>query len=406
MSTEQRTVMFARLVSDGLQVTDGALAIEGDRIVFAGNRDDFLATEDADSFTEHPLAEDATLVPGLIDIHCHGANGADFSDPEHAGVKDAIDFLHRSGTTTVIASLVSSDHEQMLNATELLAEFAEAGLIAGIHAEGPFLSAERCGAQYPGFLTDPDPDFVADLVMASHGQLRTMTFAPELEGTEDLIEALVSQGIVPAVGHTAASASVTRKALQEITEQLESAGVDGFTERPLVTHLFNAMPPIHHRDPGPAAAALEMAAKGHAVLELIADGVHLSPDTVRMVFALVGAKSIALVTDSMAATGLADGQYMVGPARVRVEDGEAHLAEGDRQRLAGGTCTLLEVVRRTVAAGVPLVRAIISATKVPAYLIGLADEAGRLHQGFVADLLVLGPNLELRQVFRNGQLLD
>ena len=406
MSTAQRTVMFARLVSDGLQVTDGALAIEGDRITFAGNRDDFLATDEAASYTEHPLDADATLVPGLIDIHCHGAYGADFSSPEDDGFTQAIDFLHRSGTTTVIASLVSSGHEQMLTAAESLAQCAEAGLIAGIHAEGPFLAAERCGAQYPGFLTEPDADFVADLVMASHGQLRTMTFAPELPGTEELIESLVSQGIVPAIGHTAAGAAATRKALHESREQLESAGVDGFTERPIVTHLFNAMPPIHHRDPGPAAAALEMAAKGNAVLELIADGVHLAPDTVRMVFALVGAKSIALVTDSMAATGLADGEYSVGPARVRVEDGEARLADGDQQRLAGGTCTLLEVVRRTVAAGVPLVRAIISATKVPAYLIGLADEAGRLHQGFVADVLVLGPDLELRQVFRNGQLLD
>lgn len=403
MSTAQRTVMYARLVSDGLQVSDGALAIEGDRIAFAGNRDDFLALEEASSYTEHPLDEDAVLIPGLIDIHCHGAAGSDFSAPEHSTVTEAIDFLHRSGTTTIIASLVSGDHASMLRAVEVLAEFAEAGQLAGIHAEGPFLSAERCGAQYPGFLTDPDPEFVDELVMASRGQLRTMTFAPELEGTADLIEALVSHGIVPAIGHTAASAKTTRKALRHAREQLESAGVDGFTERPLVTHLFNAMPPIHHRDPGPAAAALELAAKGKAVLELIGDGVHLSPDMVRMVFALVGANSIALVTDSMAATGLADGSYTLGPQEVTVADGQAHVAGQDR--LAGGTATLLDVVRQTVDAGVPLVRAIVSATKVPAYLTGLADEAGRLHQGFVADVLVLGPDLGLRQVFRNGQLL-
>ena len=404
MSITQRTVMYARLVSDGLQVSDGALAIEGDRITFAGNRDDFLALDEAKDYTEHPLPEDALLVPGLIDIHCHGAAGSDFSAPEHTGVTRAVDFLHRAGTTTVIASLVSADHAQMLHACEVLAEFAESGLLAGIHAEGPFLSAERCGAQYPGFLTDPDPQFVDELVMAARGQLRTMTFAPELPETDELIEALVSHGIVPAVGHTAATAAQTRQALEQAREELQSAGVDGFTERPVVSHLFNAMPPLHHREPGPVAAALELAAKDNAILELIADGVHLAPDTVRMVFALVGAKSVALVSDSMAATGLADGRYTLGPQEVTVQDGQAHLTGDDR--LAGSTATLLQVLRHTVAAGVPLVRAVISATKVPAALIGLADEAGRLHTGFAADVLVLTPELELTAVFRKGQLLD
>lgn len=404
MSLTQRSVLFARLVSDGQQVSDGALAIEGDRITFAGNRDDFNAWEEAANYTEYPVPEDSILIPGLVDIHCHGAAGGDFSSPDHSGVGKAVDFLHRAGTTTVIASLVSADHAQMLQACEILAEYAESGLLAGIHAEGPFLSEERCGAQYPGFLTDPDPEFVNELVMAARGQLRTMTFAPELGDSEELIQALVSHGIVPAVGHTAASSQQTRQALEQAREELQSAGVDGFTERPLVTHLFNAMPPLHHRDPGPVAAALELAASDNAVLELIADGVHLAADTVRMVFALVGAKRIALVSDSMAATGLADGQYTLGPARVTVADGRAHLSDGDK--LAGSTATLLEVLRQTVASGVPLVRAVVSATKVPASLIGLADEAGRLHQGFVANVLVLDPELELRRVFRNGTPLN
>lgn len=404
MSNSQRSVLFARLVSDGLQVSDGALAIDGDRITFAGNRDDFNAWDEASNYTEYPVPEDSLLIPGLIDIHCHGAAGGDFSNPDHDGVTRAVEFLHRSGTTTVIASLVSSDPTQMLQACEILAEFAESGLLAGIHAEGPFLSPERCGAQYPGYLTDPDPQFVDELVMAARGQLRTMTFAPELEETDELIEALVSHGIVPAVGHTAATSAQTRQALDQAREELESAGVDGFTERPIVTHLFNAMPPLHHRDPGPVAAALELAANDNAILELIADGVHLAEDTVRMVFALVGAKNIALVSDSMAATGLADGQYILGPAAVEVSNGQAMLSNGTT--LAGSTATLLQVLRQTVASGVPLVRAVVSATKIPAELIGLADEAGRLHQGFVADLLVLDPELGLRQVWRNGQPLD
>ena len=395
--------MFATLVSDGLKLTDGALAIDGDRIHFAGNRDDFLQLQDAQSFAVHPVPQGAILTPGLIDIHCHGAVGADFAAPEPAMVRQAIDHLHRAGTTTLLASLVTAERSAMIEAAEILAEFAEAGDIAGIHAEGPFLSHARCGAQDPRYLSDPQPEFVDQLMAASRGQLRTMTYAPELAGSEELVSQLVSYGVVPSLGHTNASFQTTADSLRFAREQLRSAGVDGFTEKPTVTHLFNGMPPLHHREPGPVAAALEVASQDDALVELIGDGVHLASETLRMVFSHLRARGVVLVSDSMAATGLADGQYSLGPQDVVVAQGQARLVKDNS--LAGGTATLLEIVRTTVAAGIPLVQAIYAATVNPASLIGLADEVGSLHYGFAADVLVLDHDLNLVQTFRNGQLL-
>ena len=401
--TTTRYALYATLISDGLKVTDGVLAVDGDRIRFAGNRDDFNALADADQYPVREVAPGSIIIPGLIDLHCHGALGADFSAPDHSSAAKAIDHLHRSGTTTLLASLVTAEPTAMIEAAELLAELAEAGQIAGIHAEGPFLSEARCGAQDPRYLQAPDPDFVSELVAASRGQLRTMTYAPELAGSEDLIEQLVSQGVVPSLGHTNASAQCTADSLRFAREQLRSAGVDGFTERPTVTHLFNGMPPLHHREPGPVAACLEEAVNRNAFVELIADGVHLSPDTVRLVYRLVGAENILLVSDSMAATGLADGQYTLGPQEVNVAMGQARLASDNS--LAGGTCTLLEVLQRAVQAGVSPVQAVTSATAIPASLIGLADEVGSLHYGFSADALILDADLQLVQTIRKGEYL-
>lgn len=401
--TTTRYALFATLVSDGLEVTDGVLAVDGDRIRFAGNADDFAALADSDEYEVRKLDAGSIIIPGLVDLHCHGAVGADFSAPDHSTITNAVEFLHRNGTTTLLASLVTAEPDVMIAAAEVLAEFAEASQIAGIHAEGPFLSSARCGAQDPASLMDPDLEFVSELVAASRGQLRTMTYAPELPGSEDLIEHLVSHGVVPSLGHTDASAQVAADSLRFAREELRSAGVDGFTERPTVTHLFNAMPSLHHREPGPVAACLEEAANHNAFVELIGDGVHLSPDTVRMVYRLVGANNILLVSDSMAATGLADGAYTLGPQDVNVHNGQARLAKDDS--LAGGTSTLLEILQQTVAAGVPLVQAVTSATSIPASLIGLADEVGSLHYGFAADALILDSHLQLTQCIRKGEYL-
>jgi N-acetylglucosamine-6-phosphate deacetylase len=173
--------------------------------------------------------------------------------------------------------------------------------------------------------------------------------------------------------------------------------------RPTVTHLFNGMPPLHHRSPGPVAACLRLARAGTVAVELIADGVHLDPETVRMVFDLVGPENVVLVTDSMAATGLPDGHYELGPATVSVSGAVARLGDGT---LAGGTATLLDVVRRTITAGVEPAAAVLSATAVPAAVIGQGDTIGSLRAGLRADVVVVDGGFERVLVMRAGQLLD
>jgi N-acetylglucosamine-6-phosphate deacetylase len=170
-----------------------------------------------------------------------------------------------------------------------------------------------------------------------------------------------------------------------------------------VTHLFNGMPPLHHRDPGPVAACLGAAARGSAVVELVADGVHLAPATVRAVFDLVGADSIALVTDAMAAAGMPDGSYVLGPVAVRVKDGVARLADGGA--IAGGTAHLLDVVRETVRAGVPLVAAVRAASTTPAGVLGRTD-VGAVAEGGLADLVLVDDDLRPLRVLRRGWWVD
>ncbi len=390
-------------MSHGTETPDGIVAVEGNRIFFAGKATEFAFLEDSASFELRNSPAGTIIIPGLIDLHCHGAVGGDFPSADSEAIGKAIEFLHRSGTTTLLASLVTAKREDMLASARVLSEFAVRGDLAGIHAEGPFLSDVRCGAQDPAFLSDPDPDFIDALIEASSGQLRTMTYAPERANSDALVEQLVSQGVVPSLGHTDADAAMVTASLELAREELGSAGVDGFTERPTITHLFNGMPPLHHRAPGPVAACLELAAARKIIVELIADGVHLDPVTVRTVFNLVGAESIALVTDSMAAAGLQDGEYSLGPAQVTVANGQARLSSNGS--LAGGTATMLGVLRSAVAGGVPLGDAIVSATSVPAEVLGLIDEAGRLHQGFAADLLLLDQDLTLLQVVRNGETI-
>lgn len=396
-----RYALSGRLVSNGTETPEGIVAVEGNRIMFAGNATEFAFLEDSAEYELRTTPAGTIITPGLIDLHCHGAVGGDFPSGDPVAIAKAIDFLHRSGTTTLLASLVTADRGDMLASARVLSEFAMRGDIAGIHAEGPYLSEVRCGAQDPAFLSDPEPDFIDALIDASAGQLRTMTYAPERNNSDALLEQLVSQGIVPSLGHTDADAATVTSSLELAREELSSAGVDGFTERPTITHLFNGMPSLHHRAPGPVAACLELAAAKKIIVELIADGVHLDPLTVRTVFNLVGAESIALVTDSMAAAGLADGSYALGPAQVTVSNGEARLDSNGS--LAGGTATMLDVLRSAVSGGVPLKEALISATRVPAEVLGLSDEAGQLHQGFVADLLLLDESLNLLEVIRNGE---
>ncbi|RKR20042.1 N-acetylglucosamine-6-phosphate deacetylase [Arthrobacter oryzae] len=394
------------LLTDGAVTPDAVVAVHDGRIAYAGPCSGFDAARFPGS-EEVPLPAGSSLLPGLVDLHCHGAAGGGFPTGDDRACREAVDFLHRSGTTSLLASLVTAPGDELLRSLGVLKVLAAEGLIAGVHSEGPFLSSDRCGAQNPRWLRDPDPELLRDMLAAAGGALQTMTYAPELPGSDELLRILTDHGVTPSLGHTDADARLAAASLADAADLIGRAaagGGFGAQARPTVTHLFNGMPPLHHRNPGPVAACLRLAAAGTVVVELVGDGVHLDPGTVRMVFELVGAAGIALVTYSMAATGLPDGDYQLGTSDVVVHDGVATLRSNGV--LAGGTATLLEVVRTTIAAGVSPADAVMAATLVPARVLGLEAEIGGLRAGMRADVVAVDPDFQLVTVLRGGQILD
>ncbi|MFC8191794.1 N-acetylglucosamine-6-phosphate deacetylase [Cellulomonas sp. NPDC057328] len=409
-----------RVVTPAGVLEDGVVVVEGDRIVWVGPAHDAPEAPPA-----APPDRVRTLLPGLVDLHCHGGGGAGFPDAlDAADVRRAADEHLRHGTTSLVASLVTAPRDVLLARTALLADAADAGALAGIHLEGPFLSAARCGAQNPGDMVPGDPDLVREVAAAARGHLVTMTVAPEVPGVadgvvdgvadgvadargadapDDAVRALVAAGAVPSVGHTDASAEVAGAAIDRVFDLLATTR-GARSGRPTATHLFNGMRPLHHRDPGPVAACLAAAAAGRLVVELVADGTHLAPATVRTVLELVGPDAVALVTDAMAAAGMPDGDYRLGPLAVRVVDGVARTVgpDGAPGAIAGGVAHLLDVVRHVVGAGVPLADAVRSAATTPAAVLGRAD-VGALVVGRRADLLVTTDDLRPVAVARAGR---
>ncbi|BBE23222.1 N-acetylglucosamine-6-phosphate deacetylase [Arthrobacter sp. MN05-02] len=386
------TALSGRLVTESGIVEDGVLRWEGTRITAAG--------VDAQDPAVEQLPEGFLILPGLVDLHCHGAGGGDFTSGSAADIEAAAAHLHRSGSTTVLASTCAAPLEDLESAFGRLAAAAEAGLVAGIHAEGPFLSRRRNGAHDPEFLLLPTQEEVARLVTAGRGHLASMTYAPELPGSDVLVYELVMHGVIPSIGHTDSTTEEAMAGLDLINEELAATGFAGFSGRPTATHLFNAMPAIHHRSPGPVPLLLQRARAGEIAVELIADNVHLHPETVRMAFTIAGSENICLVSDSTAAAGCATGTYRLGRSEITlVGDSAVLTATG---ALAGGAGSLLDVVRCTVEAGVNLPDAVRSAAAVPAVVLGLADELGSLRTGLRADAVVVSPDLHLRGVLRGG----
>jgi N-acetylglucosamine-6-phosphate deacetylase len=335
---------------------------------------------------------DDVILPGLVDIHCHGGGGHTFTtfDAEEAR---AVAAHHAArGTTGIVASLVTAPPDVLLRQVRALAPLVAAGELLGIHLEGPFISAARCGAQAPEFIRDPDPALAADLLAAADGAIKIVTLAPERSGVPALVTLFRSAGVVVAFGHTDASYDVM------------AAGLASLGGAGLVTHLANGMPPLHHRSSGPVAAALVAAAADEASVELVADGVHVDAGFTRLVFATAAPGRVVLITDAMAAAGMPDGHYDLGPARVTVAGGVARLESGGA--LAGGTSSLLHVVATAAAAGVPWADAIRAASVAPSRVLGLDGGAGALTPGLPADVVVADERLRVRRVLRHGHWIQ
>ncbi|BBX48370.1 N-acetylglucosamine-6-phosphate deacetylase [Mycobacterium cookii] len=332
---------------------------------------------------------DAVIVPGFVDIHVHGGGGASYLDGDISEIMRAASFHRGHGTTTTLASLITADAADLLRGVRALAEATRDGAIAGIHLEGPWLSAVHCGAHDHTQLRDPVPAEMDALLAAGDGAIRMATLAPERSGSDAAIARLVDAGVVVALGHTDASYQQTRRAIDL-----------GAT---VGTHLFNAMRPLHHREPGPALALLEDA---RVTVELIADGVHVHPAVVHATTRAAGADRVALVTDATAAAGLGDGEFRLGTTPVDVVDGVARVR--GTSTIAGSTATMDRLFRTAARFGsdpdAALTAAVGLTSTTPARALGL-DDAGNLRVGAQANLVVLDGDLRVAAVMAHGSWL-
>lgn len=328
--------------------------------------------------------EGRTLTPGFIDQHVHGGGGSTYMEGEPDAVRRASDYHRRHGTTRTLASLATAAIPDLLSAASSLADLAEEGLIEGIHFEGPFLSPVRRGAHEPRYLLTPDREVLRQLLRAGRGKVRMLTVAPELPGAIGLIRDVIDAGVVAALGHSDATYEQAMTAID--------AGAD------VATHLYNAMRPFHHREPGLMGAVLE---REEVTCEVIADPNHLHPTAVALAFR-ASKGHVALITDAISAAGASDGIYSLGPSRVCVEGGSAHL-EGT-STIAGSTINMAEAVRHAVLdAGVPLEKVAEAAASAPARVLGIDKEVGAIEVGKLADLVVLGDDLLPVAVIIAGQ---
>ncbi|MER8221308.1 N-acetylglucosamine-6-phosphate deacetylase [Streptomyces sp. NPDC094143] len=356
-------------------------AVDNGRLVIDGTRITATAPENA-----HVI--DATghyVVPGFVDLHNHGGGGASFTSGSVDDILKGIHTHRLHGTTTLVASTVTGDLDSLARRAGLLSELAEQGEIAGIHFEGPFISPCRKGAHSEDLLRDPDPAEVRKLIDAARGRARMVTLATELPGGLDSVRLLAEHGVIAAVGHTDATYEQTVEAID--------AGAT------VATHLFNAMPPLGHRSPGPITALLE---DERITVELINDGTHLHPAALQLAFHHAGARRVAFITDAMDAAGFGDGRYWLGPLEVEVADGVARLvADGT---IAGSTLTLDRAFQRAVTVdGLSVEDAVAALSATPARLLGMDDTIGSLEPGKSADLVLLDSAYELKGVMRRGE---
>ncbi|GAA1984032.1 N-acetylglucosamine-6-phosphate deacetylase [Microbacterium pumilum] len=384
MSTVVHSAQLVLGPRDGSVVDHGWVRFDGDRVTATGTGDGWRAAA-ADTVVDAGAVAGpgALLVPGFIDIHGHGGGGASYDDG--ADAIRAARALHRAhGTTRAVVSLVTAPLETLERRAAMVADLVTTDAdILGSHLEGPFLDPSHKGAHDESLLREPVPHAVERLLEAGRGTVRQVTLAPELPGGLEAIRRVVAAGAAAAVGHTGADYAQCRAAFD--------AGAT------LLTHALNAMPGLHHREPGPVGAA---AADPRVTVEVIADGVHLHPEVVRILFRAAPGR-IALVTDAMAAAGAADGRYDLGSLEVDVVDAVARLTRGGA--IAGSTLTQDAALRTAVAAGVPLADAVVALTATPALAIGRGSDLGSLASGFLADAVLLAADLSVRAVWVAGE---
>jgi N-acetylglucosamine-6-phosphate deacetylase len=370
-----------RVVTDYEVWTEGTVLLEGGSIRDVSPGRDLLA--DADEVHEHA---DSLLLPGFVDLQVNGAFGVDVA-MEPSRLAELSEALLSTGTTAYLPTVISSPESLY---EEALPEFAAAAgepssgaEVLGVHLEGPFINLKKRGAHAAAHVVPPDPGLLARLL--DLGPVRVLTLAPELEGADELMTLAANRGVVVSAGHSGAPFEVAYEVLD--------ASVAG------VTHLFNAMSAMHHREPGLPGAAF---AHPRVVCGLIADGIHVHPEMVALAFRMLGPDRVYLTTDAISAAGMADGEYRLATRAVYLDGGVPRLGSG---AIAGSTLTMGEAFRNVLAfTGCTLPEAARMASTSPARLVGEGRRKGRLTPGYDADVVVLAPDLSVEAVWRGGEV--
>ena len=324
-------------------------------------------------------AEGLLVLPGLVDIHSHGAAGEDFSDGNPEGLKKILQYEKRCGITSYCPTSMTFPKERLrqIFASIKGAQTEEEAKVVGINMEGPFLDPAKKGAHVEEWIAAPDAAFVRELNQDVDGLVRLVTLAPNMDGAEEFIKEMHEEVCI-SLGHTAADYDCASRAMKLGAHH--------------VTHLYNAMQPFGHRAPGLIGAAMD---DPECMVEMICDGYHIHPSAIRAAFRLFGPERVILISDSMRATGMENGTYELGGQEVTVKDRKAVLKDGT---LAGSATNLYGCMCKAIEFGIPLEQAIMAATANPARSIGIFDRVGSIRIGKQADLLLVSENLELKRV--------
>lgn len=324
-------------------------------------------------------AEGLLVLPGLVDIHSHGAAGEDFSDGNPEGLKKILQYEKRCGITSYCPTSMTFPKERLrqIFASIKGAQTEEGAKVVGINMEGPFLDPAKKGAHVEEWIAAPDAAFVRELNQDVDGLVRLVTLAPNMDGAEEFIKEMHEEVCI-SLGHTAADYDCASRAMKLGAHH--------------VTHLYNAMQPFGHRAPGLIGAAMD---DPECMVEMICDGYHIHPSAIRAAFRLFGPERVILISDSMRATGMENGTYELGGQEVTVKDRKAVLKDGT---LAGSATNLYGCMCKAIEFGIPLEQAIMAATANPARSIGIFDRVGSIRIGKQADLLLVSENLELKRV--------
>jgi N-acetylglucosamine-6-phosphate deacetylase len=372
------------------EIHDAGILIRDDAIEAIGPRSGMTLPAGAREIR----ATDRTAVPGFIDVHIHGAGGHDVMEGTEAAFRSITRKVSEYGTTSLVATTVTASTDHTLRAVEGIASYIAQqhetdeprAEILGIHLEGPFISKERRGVHPSEWIQLPSADTLNRFLKAAAGNARILTIAPEVLGAAPCIDAAREAGLVVSMGHTDATYEQARAA---IARGVHSA-----------THVYNAMRPFSHRDPGVIGAVLTTP---DVNAELIADGVHVEEAAMKLLLLAKGAAHVTLVSDGLSATGMPDGKYMLGGMEVIVSGGVCRNADGV---LAGSTLTLDRALRNIVALGIPLPDAVRMLTLNPAWLLGIEFKKGSLRVGADADILLLDEGLHLTGVWARGVALN